>query len=131
MPAGPGATVIFAHLRRDWLAIGVEAERVGPAERADLRLVDDVAAAAMASWYLRHFTCDASLVCDPQADAAMEAARNARTYGERRQSLAEADRLLTDAVPFIVLAAPVRWSLVSPRLNGFRPNPSASTSSPG
>jgi peptide/nickel transport system substrate-binding protein len=123
MPAGPGATVIFAHLRRDWLAIGVEAERVGPAERADLRLVDDVAAAAMASWYLRHFTCDASLVCDPQADAAMEAARNARTYRERRQSLAEADRLLTDAVPFVVLAAPVRWSLVSPRLNGFRPNP--------
>ena len=32
------------------------------------------------------------------------------------------DILLTDAVPFISLTAPVRWSLVSPRLTGFRTN---------
>jgi hypothetical protein len=25
--------------------------------------------------------------------------------------------------PFIPIAAPVRWSLVSPRLNGFQANP--------
>ncbi len=126
MPDGPGATLLFAHLRRDWRAIGVEAQRVGPAERADLRFVDAVAPAGMASWYLRHFTCGASLVCDPQADAAMEAARNATNPAERRQGLAVADRLLADAVPFIPLAAPVRWSLVSPRLIGFQPNAFAS-----
>jgi peptide/nickel transport system substrate-binding protein len=122
MPEGPGARLIFAHLRRDWRAIGVEAEQVGPSERADLRFVDEVAPANLASWYLRHFTCDASIVCNTEADAALEAARNAPAFEPRREALAAADRLLTDAVPFIPLAAPVRWSLVSPRLTGFQPN---------
>ena len=122
MPDGPGATLLFAHLRRDWRTIGVEAERARPDERADLRFVDEVAPAAMASWYLRHFTCQSSLVCDAEADVAMEAARNVRTAPERRQALAAADQLLTDAVPFIPIAAPVRWSLVGPRLTGFQPN---------
>jgi peptide/nickel transport system substrate-binding protein len=125
MPDGPGARLIFAYLRRDWRLIGVEAEQVGQAERADLVFLDEVAPASLASWYLRHFTCEASMVCSTEADAAMEAARNAGSFGERRDALASADRLLTDAVPFISLAAPVRWSLVSPRLTGFQPNPFA------
>lgn len=122
MPDGPGATLLFAHLRRDWRAIGVEAERVAADARADLRFVDEVAPAGLASWYLRHFTCDAGIVCSPEADAALEAARNAPSFGERRDALAAADRLLTGAVPFLPIAAPVRWSLVSPRLTGFQPN---------
>jgi peptide/nickel transport system substrate-binding protein len=125
MPDGPGARLIFAHLRRDWRSIGVDAEQVGPTERADLVFIDEIAPASLASWYLRHFTCQESMVCSTEADAAMEAARNASSFGERRDALASADRLLTDAVPFIPLAAPVRWSLVSPRLTGFQPNPFA------
>lgn len=125
MPDGPGARLIFAYLRRDWRAVGVDAEQVGPADRADLVFLDEVAPASLASWYLRHFTCQASMVCSAEADAALETARNARSFGERRDALASADRLLTDAVPFIPLAAPVRWSLVSPRLTGFQPNPFA------
>lgn len=123
MPDGPGATLLFAHLRRDLRAIGVEAERVAITVRSDLRFVDEVAPAGLASWYLRHFTCDASIVCSLEADAMLETARNARGFGERRDALAAADRLLTEAVPFIPLAAPIRWSLVSPRLTGFQPNP--------
>ncbi len=46
----------------------------------------------------------------------------APTLAERRESLGEADRLLADAVPFIAIAAPVRWLLVAPRLTGFQPN---------
>ena len=125
MPDGPGARLIFAYLRRDWRAIGVEAEQVSPTERADLVFLDEVAPASLASWYLRHFTCQASIVCSTEADAAMDAARNASSFAERRDALASADRLLTEAVPFIPLAAPVRWSLVSPRLTGFQPNPFA------
>lgn len=123
MPDLPGYRLLFAHLRRDWRAIGVEAERVAPGEQADLVLVDEVAPAMIATWYLRHFTCDRSRVCSSEADAMLEAARNTHNMAERRQLLANADRMLTDAVPFIPLAAPVRWSLVSPRLTGFRPNP--------
>jgi ABC-type oligopeptide transport system substrate-binding subunit len=61
-------------------------------------------------------------VCDPAADQLLAAARVAPDRVSRRNLLAAADRIITDAAPFIPLAAPVRWSLVSPRLTGFRPN---------
>jgi peptide/nickel transport system substrate-binding protein len=90
---------------------------------ADLRLVDEVAPGGLASWYLRRFTCEASRICDPAADEAMAAARIAPDVAARREALANADRILAGLGPFIPLTAPVRWSLVSPRLNQFRPNP--------
>jgi peptide/nickel transport system substrate-binding protein len=122
LPEGPGWRLVFAHLRRDWATIGVDAERVGPRDSADLRLIDEVAPVTLASWYLRHFTCAASLICDPAADEMLAAARIAPSPANRRGLLANADRILTDTAPFIPLAAPVRWSLVAPRLTGFRPN---------
>ncbi|MDQ4087113.1 MAG: ABC transporter substrate-binding protein, partial [Pseudomonadota bacterium] len=76
-------------------------------------------------WYLRRFTCASSAICSPEADSMLEQARNAASAAERQTFLAGADRTLSDITPFIPLAAPVRWSLVSPRLTGFRPNPFA------
>ena len=122
MPDGPGYRLVFAELRADWRAIGVDAVRVRPGEAAELRLIDEVAPANLASWYFRHFTCDAGPVCDPAADQALLAARLAARPAERQAEFANADRILTDLVPFIALSAPVRWSLVSRRLTGFRPN---------
>jgi peptide/nickel transport system substrate-binding protein len=89
---------------------------------ADLRLIDEVAPAGLASGYLRHFSCEASRICDPAADEMMAAARIAPDAAARRGLLANADRILAGLGPFIPLTAPVRWSLVSPRLTGFRPN---------
>jgi peptide/nickel transport system substrate-binding protein len=122
LPDGPGFRLLFALLRRDWAAVGVAAVRAAPGRAADLNLVDEVAPASLASWYLRHFSCEASRICDPAADAALDAARNAPTQDARRAFLVQADGTLAAAAPFIALAAPVRWSLVSPRLVGFRPN---------
>jgi peptide/nickel transport system substrate-binding protein len=122
LPDGPGYRLLFARLRRDWAAVGVETVRVPLAAAADLRLVDEVAPAALASWYLRHFSCEASRICDPAADEAMAAARIAPDAATRRGLLAEADRILAGLGPFIPLTAPVRWSLVAPRLTGFRTN---------
>jgi peptide/nickel transport system substrate-binding protein len=122
LPGGPGWRLVFAHLRRDWAAVGVEAIQVDAKAAAELRLVDQAAPVTLASWYLRHFACNASRVCDPAADELLAAARIAPTPPNRRALLAAADRIITDAAPFIPLAAPVRWSLVSPRLNGFRAN---------
>jgi peptide/nickel transport system substrate-binding protein len=87
-----------------------------------LRLIDEVAPVNLATWYLRHFTCEASAVCDPAADEMLAAARLAPNAAARREQLAAADRALTDLAVYIPIAAPVRWSLVAPRLNGFRPN---------
>jgi peptide/nickel transport system substrate-binding protein len=125
MPDAPGNRLLFAYLRRDWRAIGVEAERVAMGAPADLLLIDEVAPTNAASWYLRHFTCDASAICDAEADKALQAARAASATADRQAQLAAADRILTALVPFIPLTAPVRWSLVSQRLTGFRPNPFA------
>ncbi len=122
LPPGPGYRLVFAHLRRDWRAIGVIAEAVGPEAEADLRFIDAVAAANLATWYLRRLSCATRLVCSPEADTMLDAAR-AAPPAERQQLLANADRVLTDATVFIPLGAPVRWSLVSPRLIGFQPNP--------
>ena len=122
MPDGPGYRVLFAYLRRDWRLVGVDAERVGPSAPADLRLVDTAAPANLSTWYLRSFTCDTAFVCDPAADEMLEAARLAPAADGRRALLANADRILAAAQPFIPLAAPVRWSLVSQRLTGFHAN---------
>jgi peptide/nickel transport system substrate-binding protein len=122
LPDGLGYRLLFAHLRRDWAAVGVASERVAVGAPADLRLIDEVAPADLATWYLRHFTCDASRVCDPAADEMLAAARIAPTRANRRALIANADRILADAAVFIPLSPPVRWSLVAPRLNGFRPN---------
>lgn len=122
MPEGPGYRLIFAHLRRDWRLIGANAERVAPGQAADLIFIDEVAPANLASWFLRHFACEASGVCDPAADEALQAARLAPTAAERQAQFALADTILTRATPFIPLTAPVRWSLVPERLDGYRPN---------
>jgi oligopeptide transport system substrate-binding protein len=122
MPAGPGYRRLFAYLRFDWRAIGVDAIAVAPGTPADLVFIDEVAPANLASWYLRRFSCDASAVCDPEADAALLAARLAPRPADRQAEFANADRILSGITPFIPLTQPVRWSLVSPRLTAFRPN---------
>lgn len=122
LPEGAGYRALFAILRRDWATVGVTAERVAPAAPADLRLIDEVAPAGLASWYLRHFACGSGRLCDAAADQALENARNAPNQEARRAALSEADRIFAAGAPFIPLAAPVRWSLVAQRLTGFRPN---------
>lgn len=119
---GLGYRIVFAHLRRDWRAIGVDVERVAVGAPAQLRLIDEVAPAELASWYLRHFTCDQSPICDAQANVFIEAARTAATSADRREMLAQADRALTAAAVYVPIGTPVRWSLRSQRLNGVRAN---------
>ncbi|HEX8667391.1 MAG TPA: ABC transporter substrate-binding protein [Allosphingosinicella sp.] len=123
MPDGPGYRLLFSYLRRDWAAVGVRAEQVAAAAPADLRLIDEVAPATLATWYLRHFTCEGSYVCSVAADEMLAAARIAPLPQNRRALLANADRILADEAVFIPIAAPVRWSLVGTRLTGFRANP--------
>jgi peptide/nickel transport system substrate-binding protein len=125
VPNGPGYRLVFAHLRRDWRAIGFEAEAVAAEAEADLRMIDSVAPANVATSYLRRFSCVSSPICSQEADAALQRAQSAPTRAERQTHLVEAERILTELAPFIPLAAPVRWSLVSPRLTGFQPNPFA------
>lgn len=122
LPKGPGARLLFALIRADWARIGVAAEAVGGEDDADLRLVDLVAPADTASWYLRHFTCDRSPACDAAADDALAAGREAVTLPERNTLLARADQALVRVTPFIPIASPLRWSLAPPQLGAFKEN---------
>jgi peptide/nickel transport system substrate-binding protein len=122
MPAGPGGNLLFAAIRRDWRAIGVRAERVAPDAAADVQLIDAVAPADIASWYLRRFTCDFSRVCSEEADALLIAARDAPSLAERARFLAAADARLAAITAFVPLAMPMRWSLADPRRSALQPN---------
>lgn len=122
MPEGPGARLLFMLIAAEWRRIGVEAELVALDADADLRLVDRVAPAESAIWYLEETVCPTPSTCDEAASEALEAARAAPTLAERAARLSEADVALAQAATFIPLAMPLRWSLVAPRLNGFREN---------
>lgn len=125
MPDAPGFRLLFAFIRRDWRAIGVDAELAGRGEPADLRLIDSVAPVTLASWYMRALSCGRDTLCVPEADRLVDTARMTLNETERQALLGAADRLLTDAAIFIPISEPLRWSLVSQRLNGWQPNPFA------
>ena len=125
MPSGPGARVLFAAIASDWRAIGLQAEAVGAKEPADLRLIDEVAPAEVASFYLRNFACEQKAICTEVTDRLLIEARDATSLSERAVLLTQADALMADNAPFIALGSPIRWSLVAPALDLYRDSPRA------
>ncbi len=121
-PDGPGADVLLARLVSDWGLLGIKLEPARAGQPTDLKLVDAVAPSTSPAWFLRQFRCEAAPVCDEAADPLLEAARAAPIAAQRGALLAEAARLMDEAQLFIPIAAPVRWSLVSGRIEGFAGN---------
>jgi peptide/nickel transport system substrate-binding protein len=122
MPDGPGSTILFAAVRRQWRAIGVDAVKVRATDGADLRLIDEVAPTGQADWYLAHFLCSRGRPCSEEADQAFEIARSTTDPALRTRMIAEAEQRLAAIAPFIPIAQPLRWSLAQPDLPGFRLN---------
>ncbi len=118
LPAGPGATLLYAQVAASLMAIGIVPTRVAMTAEADLKLVDAVAPYDSARWYL----AAACVVCGQAAQAALEAAREAPTLAERGVRIAAADAAMNEDVAFIPLARPLRWSLVATRLRQWQPN---------
>lgn len=118
LPVGPGATILFATIEASLTRVGIRTVRVGMGEAADLKLIDAVAPYDSARWYL----ATACAPCGDTAQAALEAARDAPTAALRSQRIAEADAALTADAAYIPIARPLRWSLVSMRLDGWRAN---------
>jgi peptide/nickel transport system substrate-binding protein len=122
LPNGPGVDFLFDELKRDWGAIGLTVERVQSADAADFVLVDEVAPSSSPAWFARRFHCGLAAVCDGQADQLMDAAREMPVPAQRYALLAQAAARIDDAQLFIPLTAPVRWSLVSGRVQNFAGN---------
>lgn len=125
LPEGPGATALFGLVRYDLARIGLRVDRVTMDAEADLRLVDEVAAYDSALWYLGRLGCARKIRCSAEAQAQLQAASLASNAQERMARVAQAAALMQAHDGYIPLGAPVRWSLVSRRLNGFMPSPRA------
>jgi peptide/nickel transport system substrate-binding protein len=119
---GPGADVLFRQLQSDWGTLGFTVERAASPAAADFRLVDAVAPSSSPAWFVRQFRCEATPVCDADADTLLDAARQSQVPAQRYALLVEAAAKIDDAVLFLPITAPVRWSLVSARIQGFAGN---------
>jgi peptide/nickel transport system substrate-binding protein len=122
LPAGPGADLLFQLLQRGWGQLGFTLERAQSAAAADFILMDEVAPSTGASWFVRHFRCERASVCDPKADQLMDGARQSPVPAQRYALLAQAAALIDGGELFLPITAPVRWSLVSPRIQNFAGN---------
>jgi len=118
LPAGPGATLLYGFIASELRNIGIEPLRVAMNEDADLRLVDAVAPYDSARWYL----ATACQPCGTDAQAALEAAREAPDTASRARHIAEADAALASDISYIPIARPLRWSLVALRLTEWQGN---------
>ena len=122
LPDAPGARILLNRLASDWGAIGITVEAVETGEAADFGLIDKVAPSTSPAWFVRSFRCGEVPVCDPEADELMDGARSATVAVQRNGLLAQAAQRIDDQQLFIALTAPIRWSLVSDRVQGFATN---------
>ena len=61
-------------------------------------------------------------MCDPEADAAVQAALAAPDAKSRDDEIARAEGLLSAANIYIPIGAPLRWSMVRGTVDGFASN---------
>ncbi|MBK5265083.1 MAG: ABC transporter substrate-binding protein, partial [Alphaproteobacteria bacterium] len=122
LPKGPGSNLLFGIVKSDFAQIGVTAVRVNEKADADLRLIDEVAPYDSAFWYLGRLSCAYELSCSAEATQRLSEAQRAGNIDEMLQKMGEAEALTLAHGGYIPLGAPVRWSLVSRRLRGFKPS---------
>lgn len=122
LPDGPGADILLKRLATDWGALGITVKRSVKGGPADLKLVDEVAPSSAASWFLRHFRCQVAPVCDDQVDQLLGNARNTEVLAQRSALDGEAAKRIDSLQLFLPIAAPIRWSLTGPRIDGFAGN---------
>jgi oligopeptide transport system substrate-binding protein len=122
LPPGPGANFLLLELERDWGALGLDVAPAQDPGAADFTLIDEVAPSSSPAWFVRRFRCGAVPICDAQADQLMDAARQMPVPAQRYALLVQAAGRIDDAQLFIPITAPVRWSLVSNRVQNFAGN---------
>ena len=122
LPDGAGGQILLDRLAEDWGALGIRVERSERGVPTDLRLIDRVAPSTSPAWFLRQFRCDVVPICDPEIDDLLAAARAAPVTAQRAALLLDASRRMDELQLFLPITAPIRWSLVSDRIQGFAAN---------
>jgi peptide/nickel transport system substrate-binding protein len=122
LPEGPGADLLLRELTLDWGALGFKVERATSAAGADFLLVDEVAPSTSPAWFVRRFRCGVVPVCDSGLDDLLASARTSPVPAQRYALLTQAAAKIEEEQLFIPITAPIRWSLVSKRIQGFAGN---------
>lgn len=123
LPQGPGANTLFNGLAGQYREIGIELQRAGSGQRADLALRDRAARFAGARWFLNQFHCGMSpAICSQDVDLLVEMAVNTRDPAAQARYLADAETALIANNGFIPIGAPIRWSQVRSGVVGFAEN---------
>jgi len=122
LPMGLGGEALLGLLKRSWGAIGFTVERASNRRAADFALIDEVAPSPSAAWFVRKFRCDVTIICDPETDMLIDAARQTQIPQQRVAFIQQAASRIDDAQMFIPITAPVRWSLVSKNIQNFAGN---------
>lgn len=122
VPDGPGSDILLAAISRSWAPLGFSVERAPDPASADFALIDQVAPSASAAWFVRRFRCGAAPLCDADTDKLIEAARETPVPQQRYALLQQAAGRIDDLQLFLPITAPVRWSLVGRRIDGFAGN---------
>lgn len=123
LPEGAGGDILYRRLGADMARIGLALKRVGPAEDAQLRLVEEVAMIDRPEWYLHRLDCGVIRgVCNEEADLLVAGAVSEPDNQLRAQMLAEAENILTAENTFISFGPPIRFSLVRGGVEGFDVN---------
>lgn len=133
VPMGPDHRTLADALAASWAPLGVELviSQAGPgpaiaadkADTHDLVLEEHVATVPDAAAFLARWSCRNMQPCSLEADLALSAARAAGTDAVAREAaLVRAEALMMADPAFVPLLRPVRWALVSRRVDGFRAN---------
>jgi peptide/nickel transport system substrate-binding protein/oligopeptide transport system substrate-binding protein len=131
MPPGREHRTIAERVAADWRPLGVElvvrvadrAQRAQLMAKGDFDLaVDETQFAVMdAGALLDRFRCGAGPHCNREADALLDAAALAPPAA-RARLIADAELAMLAGPPMIGLFTPVRWALVSDRVEGWTAN---------
>jgi peptide/nickel transport system substrate-binding protein len=122
LPEGAGADILLRRLASDWGLLGLKVERASNPRAADFILIDEVAPSNSPAWFLRHFRCGSAAVCDAEIDELLSGARETLIPAQRNALLAQAAARIDELQLFLPIAAPIRWSLVGSRVEGFAGN---------
>lgn len=122
LPKGPGGELLLQILMRDWGALGFTVQWARSPASADFGLIDEVAPSSSPAWFARRFQCGDVPVCDADMKDILESARTSQVAAQRYALIAQAARIIDEQQLFIPITAPVRWSLVSNRVQNFAGN---------
>lgn len=136
VPDSPEAERLVSDFADEWAGIGVDvvlqrrtadfhAKAVKQGD-FEIALVSRIATIDSPLPFLLPFACNANRhgVCLREADRLVASAWKAATLTDRMVALAAAERLWAEDGAAIGLVQPLGWSLVSPRIAGWTPNPS-------